>query len=128
MATKQVDAPEGIDTFAGTPDNDDIEAFFAPEPTPRVYDPTMDPGSPQWNPKKYFDLQPKVIIVMQKTRSDILSDSSGTRKIVRNISINGYKISITKGVPTRVPRDFALHLVDIGAATYFSDYAEAQPV
>ena len=125
MAIK-VAEPEGIDTFAGTPAVEDTDPFFAPEPEPRVYDPTLDPGSPLWQPKKYFDLQPKVTIVMNRSRSDILSDSSGQKRIVVKVGINGYQIPITKGVPTRVPRDFALHLVDIGAATFFSEYEDAK--
>ncbi len=126
--TKVVDAPEGVDAFARTQPIAENDPFFAPEPEPQTYEPTMDPGSPLWNPQKYFGAQEKITIILNKTRSDMLSDASGKKRIVMKVSINGYEIPIAKGIPTRVPKDFALHLVDIGAASFFSDYEDAQRV
>jgi hypothetical protein len=102
--------PEGnYDAFAG-PDVDE------PQVREKITDPTLDPGDPRWNPKKYFDLQPKVVITVLRNQSDILSDPRNERDIILPVSINGYRLDIVKGQPTRVPRDFADHLVDIGAA------------
>ncbi len=104
MARNTVSEPEGIDTFAG-----DAEENFFPEPKTRepILDPTMDPGNPKWNPKKYFDAQPKVVIVIPRDASDSLTDPSGTARMEVPLGINGYTIRVAKGVPTRVPLDFA---------------------
>lgn len=97
--------PEGIDSFAGATE----DAFFPDEVKERqpITDPAMDPSSDRWNPKKYFDAQPKVIIVIPRDVSDSLGDPSGTKRIEVPVGINGYTIKVAKGVPTRVPRDFA---------------------
>ncbi len=119
--------PEAVLGLAGTDIEDPI--FFDDEPVPvpvRVVptDPEMDVGSPRWSPKKYFGAQEKEVIVVKRTESDILGDPSGARRITIKPSINGYAIEIVKGVPTRVPRDFALHLVEIGAAYRYADIQE----
>ncbi len=126
MATKKENLaePEG-QYFAGTQDMPDNDFGFA-EPIERkvIEDPTLDPGSPKWNPKKYFDNQPKEIIVLQRSESDILSDPTNKRKIIQPVSINGYTLRIQKGVPTKVPHDFAYYLVEIGAAVHYGDIPE----
>jgi hypothetical protein len=88
----------------------------------------MDPSNPKWNPKRYFSRQPKVTITIARTESDVLSDPRHERKITVPVSINGYRLDIEKGVPTRVPEDFARHLVDIGAAYRQADAVEAKEV
>lgn len=127
MAGKKNDLAEPEESyFAGTqadsPDGD--FGFLEPVERKPITDPTMDPGDPRWLPKKYFDAQEKIIIVLNKNESDILSDPKGTRKIVQPVSINGYTLRIQKGVPTKVPRDFAAYLVEIGAASHFGEVAE----
>lgn len=117
--------PEG--TFAGTQvDNPDDEfGFLQPVERKPIEDPTMDPGKPQWNPKKYFDAQPKYIVVIRRNESDILGDPSGKKPIFCDVGINGYFIKVQKDVPTRVPRDFALQILDAGAGTIVSEIPEA---
>lgn len=121
-------APEDI--FAG-PDSEDttdlIEELDFSEPTVRETpsDPTMDPASPRWNPRKYFGAQSKEIIVILRTESDILSDPRGQTRQEVPVSINGYTLMIAKGVPTKVPKDFASHLINIGAAYSYSNIPEA---
>lgn len=119
MANSSITADPEVVDFAGT----EIE-----DPTPVVKAPVapdMDPADPRWNPKKYFGAQPKEIIIIRKTESDILSDRGGNLRIEIPVSINGYTLKVVKGVPTRVPRDFAAHLVDIGAAYRYGDIPEA---
>lgn len=122
-----VAAPEGVNTLAGSTDEDFENGFGDAEEEAQERelarraelfgkDPTMDPGSPRWNPKKYFARQEKVVITIIKNESDILADPSGQRPVMVPVSINGYRLDIQKGVPTRVPKDFADHLIDIGAA------------
>lgn len=105
-----VQEPEGTNIFAGASEE---ESFFPiPAAKKDLSDPTMDPSSPKWNPKKYFDAQPKVIIVIPKDATDLLTDPSGKTPVRVPLGINGYTIWVTKGVPTRVPRDFALLFED----------------
>lgn len=124
--SKQILAePEGVDTLAGP------EELFFSEPVvekPKPVDPQMDPGSRSWNPRKYFGAQPKVVVMIPKSDSDMLSNPNSNAPIVVPVSINGYRLDITKGVATRVPRDFALHIVDIGAGVIYSEIAEAREV
>ena len=122
----QVAEPEGtFDAFAGTPDLPDFEPEQVRE---KISDPRMDPGHAKWMPKEYFARQPKVTITIMRTESDILSDPRGERVITVPVSINGYRLDIKKGVATRVPKDFADHLVDIGAAVRQSDIEEPTEV
>lgn len=124
MANKQLAEPEGTDAFAGT---EDIEEFFpqVPQAQEKPADPTLDPSSPKWNPKRYFAAQPKLIVTVHKNESDFLSDPSGQKPAIQPFSINGYRLDIVKGVPTRVPRDFALLIQDIGAGYIHHDIADA---
>lgn len=104
----KVAEPE-VASFAGT---EDAEEFFTePLPRPKPSDPTMDPGDPRWNPQKYFAAQPQEIVVVSRDQSDVLGDPTGSKVIKQPVSINGYLLNITKGVPTRVPRDFAEQIV-----------------
>lgn len=85
----------------------------------KAYDPkdeTMNPGSPKWNPREYFARQPKDIIVINRTQSDMFDDPTGNRTITIPVSINTYILNVPKGRPVKVPRDFATALVRIGAA------------
>lgn len=111
MPNKILDAPEGID-FAGTE-----EVLFEAEPA-RPATPEMDPASPKWNPKKYFELQEKVAVIVRKTAADLLADPTQSTKQMIRVSINGYGFDVEKGKMIWLPRDFADHLVDIKAADY----------
>lgn len=125
MATNEsVVADPEDETFAGT----EIDDPFFDDPIPVVKAPVapdMNPAHIKWNPKKYFAAQPKDIIVVKRNESDVLSDPTGHLIMEIPVSINGYTIKVKKGVPTRVPRDFALMLVDIGAAYRYADIPEA---
>lgn len=105
MARNNVAEPEGTNSFAGP---DDEQFFGEVRERAPITDPTMDPNHKDWNPKKYFDAQPKLLIVIPRDASDSLTDPSGTNEILVPLGINGYTINVKKGVPTRVPRDFAL--------------------
>lgn len=108
---------EGIDVLSG-PEED----FFTP-PVVEVkpVDPEMESGNPRWNPRKYFGAQKQVLVLIQKDTSDLFSDPSGKNPVIVPVSINGFRINVQKGVPTRVPEDFARHLVDIGAAIQYAE-------
>lgn len=115
--------PEAF-VFTGPQDDEPSADYGFNEPPPervKPTDPTMDPGDNRWNPKKYFDAQPKEIIQIVRTESDILHDPSGKIPQFVPVSINGYVLNIQKGVPTRVPRDFALLLIDSGAAMNYAE-------
>lgn len=124
MPKQLLSEPEGIDTLAG-PEED-----FFPEIVERPVqtDPELIPGTPQWKPKRFFGLQQKFIVLIPKNDSDMLSDPSGRAVIKVPVSIQGYRLDITKGVPTKVPQDFAEHIVRIGAGIMYSTVTEAQEV
>jgi len=127
MAAKQLAEPEGFDSLAGTQDiSDDFLAI--PEAKPVEKDPTMDPASPQWNPRKYFGAQPKMVVTVKKTAQDLLNDPKGEERFFQSCSINGYRLEIEKGVPTRVPRDFALMLAEYDVAHVEGNIVEAREV
>jgi hypothetical protein len=117
MPKDNIAAPDGFDAFAGTDDiPDDVENFLPPVPERRkIEDPTMDPGSPRWNPRKYFSVQPKVTVVIPRSTSDVLGDPSRSKPVIVPVGINGFSIQIEKDRPTNVPQDFADHIVAIGA-------------
>lgn len=104
--------PEGFDSLAGPQDGN---FFDLPEAIAKqIEDPTMDPASDRWNPRKYFGAQPKVVVTILKDESDMLSDPNGKKRVVVPYSINGYVIEVVKGAPTRVPRDFAKLIIEQG--------------
>lgn len=119
MAKELIADPIGESAFTGT---DEVDNFF-PALTERapIEDPTMDPGSPRWQPRKYFAAQPKITIVMPRDASDLLGDPSRKIPVKVPVSINGFKLMIQKDKPTAVPRDFALHIVDIKAGYMYGD-------
>jgi hypothetical protein len=110
--------PQEVDFVAGT---DATETEVRVKPT----DPTMDPESPRWEPRKFFAAQEKEIIVVMRTASDQLDDPTNVKVLKLPVSINGYQLNVIKGRPTRVPKDFATHLIDIGAAYAYSSAIEA---
>lgn len=118
--TQNIAEPEELE-FAGT---------YVDEPEPVIddtpYDPTMDPSNPAWEPKKYFAAQPKEIVILNYNDSDLLGDPTRKKKIEQVVSINGYTLKLIKGRPTKVPRDFALLLLDIGAASLFTSALDAE--
>lgn len=123
---KQVLAePEGVDTFSGTEDEDFIPTPIVRQP---IADPQMDPAHISWNPKKYFGAQDKEIILIQRDTSDMLGDPTGTKTITVPVSINGYRLTIQKGIPTRVPKDFADMLVARKMAIRYDNVALASEV
>lgn len=127
MAQDPIAAEPEVQPFAGP---EIAEPTFLDDLPPltrqKPLDPEMDPGDRRWNPKKYFGAQPKEIVVVKRTNSDVLTDPTDEHPIDIPVSINGYQIIIRKGVPTRVPRDFATHLVDIGAAYRYSSLPEVE--
>lgn len=125
MAANKLAEPEGFDSLAGTQDISD-DFLSTPEEKPAVKDPSMDPGSPLWNPRKYFNAQPKVVVTVKKTALDLLNDPKGDKRFFQSCSINGYRLEIEKGVPTRVPRDFALMLADHDVAHVEGSIADAR--
>ena len=116
-----IQEPEG--TYA--PQTDEAFPFDGPVERKKITDPTLDPGSDRWMPKKYFGLQPKVVVVLQRNSSDVLGDPENRKNEKVPVSINGYTLLLPKGVPTRVPRDFASHLVSIGAAYVYESIGDA---
>ncbi len=124
MAKQQsVADPEGFDSLAGTQDGDFFD--LPQEVVKQIKDPEMDPGNPRWNPRKYFAAQPKVVVTVKKTATDLLNDPKGNKRFFQTCSINGYRLDIEKGVPTRVPRDFALLLAEGDIAYIEGNIADA---
>jgi hypothetical protein len=62
------------------------------------------------------------------TAQDLLNDPKGEKRFFQSCSINGYRLEIEKGVPTRVPRDFALMLAEYDVAHVEGNIVEAREV
>lgn len=125
MANK-VTEPEEL-LLPGSTDDDFDGPFLEAVPAPRVFEsPDMDPGHRMWNPRKYFAAQPKVTIVIERNDSDILADPHNKNETKIPVSINGYTLNIVKGKPVRVPRDFALHIIDIKAGFAYDSIPDAE--
>ena len=104
------------------------EELVAPEVP--VYSAELDPGSPSWQPKKYFDMQPRVRVRNERDLADLYRDPSHKIKNTMKESINGYELPFYPGEINEMPFDFADQMVWYGHAVPvdYNDFQKAREV